>query len=1658
MNAHLTVLGRRNRGLDRRGVTLLFVVSTIVLFLLLTASFVLLSAQFRRSTMSQMRVQPRRDDARTLVNRVFYDLLREPSLDNAHSPLRGHSILGDIYGYGGSSYVSAAQFVPNTGNQLIQLRLGLDAAPPAVQSLINPAVVPPPYVDTFEFVLYRINDERFGRFSDSDDAYTGQVLTFTSGPAGGISCRIVSYYVVFDTTVSPPVPLERLFVVMPEWNNQQVAFLSPPALVQSRVVINNRPYSGTGAGAYQTTAAIDEAALSGEALLPNRRGESRVQLINNYLSRRLSSGALIPNHRSTNEDYVAADFQNMYLTNRIFDINGNLFLEPAFHRQALSQYHQTFTPAPPSRYMFDVFQSGNPVVDNDGDGIPDGIWIDFGLPTHTDMRGRTVKPLVSVLCLDMDGNLNVNAHGNPRHVLGPAKNPLPLLGGGLPLSLGQGYGPAEVSLGGAVSAAEYSALLFGFGGVLGRYGVNGTPGVVGRDLASHYKLFSHPQSPYNPRGLTGNFFFSAMDIHGRLGWGTPDIVSGPIPVNPYLPAGLTVQIPDRLPVADIMGSALPNEIVESAYEFDFTSAPFSPSGTAADTPYSPRELEAILRLYDPDNQMLSPRLKQHLAFSLNSAGGNILRNILTTDSFDVPAPPASLMEKLESILRQNGITDQVVLNQQVRLMLGPELTKGLRLDVNRPFGNGVDDGATDNATGRRASVVDEPGEQLVGENFPDPYGRTFAFDANNDGVLDQFDTLAKHHFAKNLYVTTLLVTQWVDRDGNGVVNLADWYDYNGDGVVNLEDLYDYRRDVAQWAVNVADFRDPDSIHTVTEMDLNPWDGWHVDGNLLTDESGTIGADRFVVRGCERPELLITEAWALHLRRTEDRDDDDGDGSRTTGAGGTDDDRDSRLVPNASVFVELTNPHSFTGNAIVDANNQIYPSELYGATGVDLRRIAFDSDASLASPVWRMRFVRATNPIPGNPTAPVTRTMRDVDSFTIPAQDVLRIVYFAEPVHNLLRTEYPNKVYFPAAAIQFPEIPPGGRAVVGSSGIESGGNYTTYLGRRTTATWATELADTRSITLRPNIAYAANQVELRYFTGATWATLTRNAAAIPVNRWLGPAPGLGGTPRSLGLTDPVIGYAAGVAAINPNYGVRAITDGFEFIDTTTNLPVTLDEPIDKQMQPNEWDAFPDNLSNPAAGLKDDGFMSGPFIVHLQRLANPLRPYHPDANPYVTIDALAVDLNVYNGADNGAETDATGGLTNAFATFERGTNDEALPPAPRFRNLWKSNLDGTLPSLVALTPQFVNDQHYLAFNLQNSWGEIDLPYRDLSGGFNANTAFPWLTWNNRPYATHLELAMVPFAAPSQLTCKFDTWQNRNAYDGIPVGSTQWRRPQSDPFNHLFGFHTDAYSNRTITTIGAPSMHKVLDYLEVPSRFVGTEKFLNPNVFSVGQPGAGLGFSPPFNAISRYRYPGKINLNTIPDFRVYVGLMGNYSQIVSFNDFILSRNGPPSTLPTGILYPYRSGESSNLVPQLDPSHPAGVHGLVTRSSVPTLFRPVDPSNPNQPLFDVPPAQTSFHNDSSRSAYFRYDMRQRLGNNVTTRSNVFAIWVTIGFFEVDPATMTPIAELGQDDGSVQRYRGFYLIDRSIPVAFEPGFNHNVDQCILTSSITEHAIKRDGR
>ena len=62
-------------------------------------------------------------------------------------------------------------------------------------------------------------------------------------------------------------------------------------------------------------------------------------------------------------------------------------------------------------------------VDNDGDGLPDSVWVDLGARVQTMRDGRQVKPLFAIFCIDLDGRINLNAHGTPGHLAWAVDNP-----------------------------------------------------------------------------------------------------------------------------------------------------------------------------------------------------------------------------------------------------------------------------------------------------------------------------------------------------------------------------------------------------------------------------------------------------------------------------------------------------------------------------------------------------------------------------------------------------------------------------------------------------------------------------------------------------------------------------------------------------------------------------------------------------------------------------------------------------------------------------------------------------------------------------------------------------------------------------------------------------------------------------------------------------------------------------------------------------------------------------------------------------------------------------------------------------------------------------------------------------------------------------------
>jgi hypothetical protein len=500
----------------------------------------------------------------------------------------------------------------------------------------------------------------------------------------------------------------------------------------------------------------------------------------------------------------------------------------------------------------------------------------------------------------------------------------------------------------------------------------------------------------------------------------------------------------------------------------------------------------------------------------------------------------------------------------------------------------------------------------------------------------------------------------------------------------------------------------------------------------------------------------------------------------------------------------------------------------------------------------------------------------------------------------------------------------------------------------------------------------------------------------------------------------------------------------------------------------------------------------------------------------------------------------------------------------------------------------------------------------------STFPAFPWNNRPFVSQMELLQVPASSSSMLLRDYSVMNDDspNPYNPVPEASQnndpkQKLARQRAPYGHLLNFLQTSVYPSTPSSV-APNYHRLLEFVHVPTRFVNSETLLDPREFSGMGSGGPLSqivvplgqfaddprvnFQPPYNKVSNYREPGRVNLNTVSSQRisgeqqipgklpyqpkiwseVYDGIMhrlqdgeqstgqGPGSHFgPAWRDVVLSRrgyalvsdrnefggqadvlsNGLNSDFPTFFANPFRASDAGDLVPLQNMVQPGVNAGLLrahpynqgedrtwgnpnvwlgrswstgvppgtgkntdrdkdkiaSRYLIDNDGEPKFDENGNQrvdPLLPIPQivgnsSDPNFysssiplfsesikvpHVDAQRNPHFFYQPLTRLGNLTTTRSGVFAVWITVAYFEVEPApswneTTTKFGgdgngqkadviaralydhvypegyqlgqEVGIETGDTRRHRGFYIVDRTLPVGFKPGENLNVENMI---------------
>ncbi|MCU0711765.1 MAG: hypothetical protein MUC43_06870 [Pirellula sp.] len=694
-------------------------------------------------------------------------------------------------------------------------------------------------------------------------------------------------------------------------------------------------------------------------------------------------------------------------------------------------------------------------VDNDGDGMPDSVWVDPGLGIVYSPDGRRLRPLVSLLVQDLDSRINLNVAGDRSHTL--PNFDAPAFPGvkrtGTLISQGMGTGPADISLrtiftkdeqldGTAyglpvqmVGLTQSGTNTFSFFDEL--YGarrykgakhpsINYFDGTLDRVPGKHGPLFANdPISQVNEREQHLPFSNARMPglplgRRGSVGM-TFDMFGNPVMANPSPIDGNPYSYGNPAQLSETM---------DDPYDRNAMTA------TASDDPLGLEDLEVILRRYDADVQAYPSRIRDMFnKFNLQAANsyGNVaaINREVTTRSAELRHPPMGAAFKTvrnfgsgDVVAVESGAPSyvhfiQMLHSQRYRTVAYPpsaaddpgltyaaiselfpmEFSKGLKMDLNRPFGNGFDSNGNGDidepieltsfenevhpvattaapfvgAVNTRASFPSNTSDASVGRNNPEneqsSYGKDVAQVVRTSGNTGFRSTAlrgaqaGRQMLARNLYCLAQLIIP---------------KDFVFDGM-NINTMTQYQlaairaKAIAQWAVNVVDYRDTDSVMTRFEYDVLPFGAgagigtpagarpayWAPDHALETVSGVNNRVYIGVVWGMEMPELLLTETMAYHDKKLKDTNMDNSSRPQALKINdvmdpNSDDSLDQYRFPDAGLLIELfVNRSTGPINDPTFAGTPSLYTNIGGERRLNLSRLAPPSVAWGQQPVWRI---------------------------------------------------------------------------------------------------------------------------------------------------------------------------------------------------------------------------------------------------------------------------------------------------------------------------------------------------------------------------------------------------------------------------------------------------------------------------------------------------------------------------------------------------------------------------------------------------------------------------------------------------------------------------------------------------------------------------------
>jgi hypothetical protein len=252
--------------------------------------------------------------------------------------------------------------------------------------------------------------------------------------------------------------------------------------------------------------------------------------------------------------------------------------------------------------------------------------------------------------------------------------------------------------------------------------------------------------------------------------------------------------------------------------------------------------------------------------------------------------------------------------------------------------------------------------------------------------------------------------------------------------------------------------------------------------------------------------------------------------------------------------------------------------------------------------------------------------------------------------------------------------------------------------------------------------------------------------------------------------------------------------------------------------------------------------------------------------------------------------------------------------------------------------------------------------------------WFPWPNRPYISAAELLLVPQGDSREILQQYERLTPEN----------QAARGVPVPLQLLF------------------------DAVHVPSRFPGvhsTTDFAFPPQCGV------FPRITTINQMSAYREPGRVNINTITSEEVW------------------------NTVIAGALpRPLVTGTQAGLgISSASGTSPRAVHSMLEALSLQQAGTTVS----DDPETGGSAGAVAIEGADKNPLHTLYTAT-RLANTITTRSNMYAVWITLR------------ESVAGDPDSAKLHRGFYIVDRSIPVGFEAGKNHNVWDCVRLRRVIE--------